>query len=110
MSAGRRADLPRRQAVRELVFTRDGHRCMLSNYGVGPCSGRLEMHELRKASQTSDGYTVDNGLTLCTEHNQWVERAGDVAHSLGLVIRRGDPEGLAAARRIARGITAERRR
>lgn len=110
ISRKRAAQIPARQAVREQVLARDGHRCMLSNYGVGPCSGRLEMHELRKASQASDTYTVENGLTLCSLHNQWVEDAPDVAWALGLVIRRGDPLGLAAERRLARGITVDRRR
>lgn len=109
ISRKRAAARDERAEIREQVFARDRHRCLLSTYGVGPCSGRLTPHHLRKEGQGGP-YTVDNLLTLCSIHNDWVEDVPDLAWALGLVVRRGDPPELAAARRLARGITAERRR
>lgn len=94
LSAKRRADLPRRAEVREAVFRRDGYRCRLADVeGAGPCFGRLEMHERRKASQLTDSYTVENGAALCSSHNARLESDADLARlarTLGLVLRRGD--------------------
>lgn len=103
ISARRRADLPRRAQVRDDVHARDGG-CLLEHYGIGPCGGRLELHELRKASQGDDTYTFDNGVSLCTVHNQWVEDNPTLAHLLGLVIRAGDNPADATARRQAHGL------
>ena len=50
------------------------------------------------------GYTVANGLTLCAGCNQWVEDEPVHAHSLGLVVRRGETHAQAAARRRVHGI------
>lgn len=103
ISARRRADLPRRARVRDDVHARDGG-CLLEQYGIGPCGGRLELHELRKASQGDDTYTAANGVSLCTIHNGWVEDNPLLAHVLGLVIRAGDDPADATARRRAHGL------
>lgn len=93
MSAKRRADLPRRKAVKQAVHERDGWRCLLAGVpGAGECFGRLEMHEVVKASQGKDTYTVENGRSLCSSHNGRLESDADLAAlgvELGLVYRRG---------------------
>lgn len=108
-SAKRAALRPTERAATQAMLARDGHKCMLSNYGVGPCSGRLTPHHLRKQSQGYD-WSLPNLLTLCTLHNEWVERAPDVAYALGLVVRHGDSHADAWARMARRGVTEDRRR
>lgn len=97
MSDKRRAAIPSRVEVRKAVLKRDGYRCRLRDVpGVGECMGELQMHEKLKASQGKDTYTVENGATLCSHHNTLIEtdaRVADIAHGLGLVIRRADRGG-----------------
>ena len=92
MSAKRRASLAARAEVKRLVHERDGWRCLLSTVPqAGPCFGRLEMHEVVKASQASNTYSVENGRSLCSSHNSRLESDADLARlavELGLVVRR----------------------
>lgn len=108
-SAKREALRPAELAATQAMLDRDGHRCLLSNYGVGPCSGRLTPHHLTKAWKGWD-WSLDNLATLCELHNGWVEDAPDVAWALGLVVRHGETTADAWARMAARGITSGRRR
>lgn len=97
-----------RAAVRAAVFERDGWRCWMAGRLFGspaserewwvPCHGGLTLHHLRKASQGGD-YSAENGITLCVRHNEWVEEAPTVAHTLGLVVRRGEAAADAAEKR-----------
>jgi hypothetical protein len=80
-----------RRAVREQVFERDGHMCVLkplvADGSVPPCRGKREtFHHLEKASAGGD-YTVENGVTLCAGHQVFVEDHPAEATGLGLVIR-----------------------
>lgn len=105
MSAARRAELVHRDAIREQVFTRDGHRCLLEHRPDlgGGCRGRLTPHHLQKASQGGP-YTLTNLVTLCGHHNGWVEDRPIVAHSVGLVVRAGETVALAWQRLRAAGL------
>lgn len=96
MSKKRRASLAERERVRLEVFERDGG-CMFTTYakghelpdGAGWCRGPLTPHHIRKASQ-GGAYTPENLTTLCAFHNGWVEDFPDLAHRMGLVLRRGE--------------------
>lgn len=101
--AGRRSRLPYRSARKEaaradefatraIVFARDGYRCRLDAHAAaGRCVGPLTPHHRRKAS-AAGAYSVDNLVTLCAQHNAWVEDHPRLARDLGLVVREGDPE------------------
>lgn len=84
---------PLHELVRNAVFVRDGHRCILLGSrvsGVPDCSGDLcTPHHLKKTSQ-GGRYENTNLVTLCQGHNSWVEDFPIMAHDLGLVCRRGD--------------------
>jgi hypothetical protein len=77
--------------VRDKVFRRDGHRCILGHRrDLPPCFGTpCTPHHLRKEKQ-GGSYSVGNLVTLCAGHNDWVEQEPDLAHSLGLVARHGE--------------------
>lgn len=105
--------------VREVVFARDGHRCVLQPWVGEPvphdvppdpddldghwyatvpgCYGPLTFHHRRKAS-SGGAYTPANGLTACLGHNRWIEDEPDAARALGgetpwwLVVTEGDAE------------------
>lgn len=77
-----------RAAVCAALFDRDDHRCQMpTTTNAGPCYGPLTPHHLVKAGQ-GGSYTLDNLVTLCAFHNDWVEDNPDLAVSAGLVIRR----------------------
>jgi hypothetical protein len=104
MSARREAELPDRERVRTAVFARDGA-CLLAGhpeYG-GVCRGHLTPHHLRKEGQ-GGAYALSNLVALCVWHNEWVELYPLVAHTLGLVIRRGELPEWAWARLRTRGL------
>lgn len=86
-SAKVEADLPRRAAVREAVFRRDGWTCRLATTtSAGPCFGPLTPHHVKKASAVG-AYSEENIVTLCAGHNTWVEDFPLAATALGLVQR-----------------------
>lgn len=107
------------RAVREAVFARDGHRCLLRDhvgavvstdpmYGarlveVPDCYGGLTFQHRRKAA-AQGAYTVANGCTLCLGHNYWVEDEPEAAKLVLplVVVREGDPEWEQLGRRAAR--------
>jgi hypothetical protein len=96
MSNKRKRLLPIRAEVRIKVFERDGYRCQLAHRIVdvpelGPCFGPLTPHHLKKEGQ-GGSYSESNLLSLCSSHNEWVEREPDVARSLGLVIKSWEDE------------------
>jgi hypothetical protein len=90
--------------VREVVFARDGHRCLLFS---SLCRGGPTFHHRRKAG-AGGAYTVENGATLCEFHNGHVEDnpdmyVGDGAFAyLRLVVREGDPDWEELGRRANR--------
>ncbi len=92
-SAKREAEAAERFVVRERVFARDGHQCVVPRLAalagvasavVGACFGPLTYHHLKKAS-AGGPYTVDNGASTCAFHNGWIEDHPYLARSLGLV-------------------------
>lgn len=98
VSKKRAADAPRRRAVRDAVFERDGD-CLLRSYRE--CYGPLTPHHLQKASQCG-AYDEENLIALCMGCNSYVEDEPDTAWALGLVVRAGDThEGVAERRRKA---------
>lgn len=92
MKAGRKGLTDEQRAIRQAVFDRDGHCQLRGVEGAGPCFGPLTPHHKRKASQGGK-YTLDELVALCSHHNSQIEADADLArlaHSLGLVVRRGD--------------------
>lgn len=92
------AAAPEHDIVRERVFARDRfcqvHHRGYGAYAVGRCSGPLTPHHRRKASDTG-GYTLENLVAVCAGHNVALEHDAGLARwarSVGLVVRRGDPE------------------
>lgn len=86
VSEAKRAAKPSEAQVRGEVFLRDGFKCRIAPLVPDvACWGRLTYHHLRKASQGGE-YTVENGLTACQLHNDWVEIEPIRAKELGLVL------------------------
>lgn len=108
-SEKRAALRPAEKEATAAMLDRDGHRCLLSNYGVGPCSGVMTPHHLEKQWKGWD-WSLRNLVTLCSLHNEWVESAPDVAWALGLVVRNGETQDDAWKRMAERGLTSGRRR
>lgn len=132
-SAKQDDDRARQADVREIVFARDGHRCVLDRfqghtwsdpapvsdaaddldadveYRVPRCSGRLTFGHRRKAS-AGGAYVAANGWATCVSHQGWIEDQPDAARSLGgetpwwLVLREGDPEWTSLGRKANVGV------
>lgn len=87
--------------VRSAVFARDGD-CLLRGFTMR-CGGGLEYHHRRKAS-SAGAFTVQNGATLCSLHNAYVEDHPALieAHHPYLIVRPSDPEWLELSARAAR--------
>ena len=100
-SARRRADKPPESKVKAAVFVRDELRCLMATDTETVCGGPLTYHHRRKAS-AGGAYIVENGATLCADHNVWVEDNPVTARRLGLVVREGDPEWQQLGRRANR--------
>lgn len=98
---------PLHTLVRGQVFARDGHRCLLADRSdTPPCFGvPLTPHHLRKSIH-GGRYELENLVTLCSFHNDWVEQWPVTAHDLGLVCRRGDTIEECWARMRAAGLVA----
>ena len=66
---GDKAQLKRwRNAFREGVFARDGHRCV--------CCGRpaVDAHHITdRHDLPNDGYAIENGISLCAWHHRLAE-------------------------------------
>lgn len=94
MSARRQAELPERAVVREAVIRRD-RTCQIAARGyLHTCWGPLTFHHRRKESDQG-AYSMDNGAAVCAAGNDAMESDPDLARwarSVGLVVRRGDPE------------------
>lgn len=88
-SARQRARIAARRPATLEVLERDGH-CRLRDMLVGhKCLGPLGPHHLHKQS-AGGGDDPEGMVALCSAANSWVENNPDLAHALGLVIRRGD--------------------
>lgn len=56
------------------------------------CNGQIEgMHELRKRSSGGSLTNRNNLVPACNWSNGWIENNPTTAHTLGLVVREGDP-------------------
>ncbi|HEY3484295.1 MAG TPA: hypothetical protein VGK49_02875 [Ilumatobacteraceae bacterium] len=88
MSAKRARLLKLRRAVRAEVLERDGFTCQARE--VLPdiaCEGRLDVHELVRRSQWSEGWLyAPNCKTVCRAHHEFVTARPEVGHAVGLVI------------------------
>lgn len=71
--------------VRDAVFERDDYTCQAPPEW-GSHFGPLTPHHLLKASQRGQ-YTVENLITLCAYHNEYVENYPRAAQKAHLVIR-----------------------
>jgi hypothetical protein len=114
VSAKRAAARDDAEPTVQIVYSRDGHRCVLAPdnramftlmvsgrrngklalaealSAVGKCAGQaLTPHHLRKAGQ-GGSWSPENLVTLCAAHNGWVENEPEKAHLLGLVIWAGE--------------------
>lgn len=86
-SAKRKAQNAVRRDVTEQVFERDGYVCRLaSKPETGPCFGPLTPHHLKKKS-AGGADSLANQVTLCAQHNSWVEDWPVKARELGMVVR-----------------------
>jgi hypothetical protein len=89
-SAKRQQEAKSNADIREQTFERDGWTCRLAGFTqLGPCMGPLTFHHKQKAS-AGGGYTVDNGITLCAQHNSAIEDFPLLARQLGMVKRSWD--------------------
>lgn len=93
MSAKKRRENAKHEAIRVRVFERDDWTCRAALHGVGgPCFGPLTPHHILKASQRGK-YEESNLVTLCAHHNDLIEQDADFAatmHRLGYVRRSGE--------------------
>jgi len=80
--------------ARRAALERDGHRCRATDYGLeGGCVGwlPLEVHHVRRRSQGGT-HDLDNLVTLCYGHHQWVTEHPTLAEFKGLAVRSGAVE------------------
>lgn len=100
VSAKRRAEGPARRAAVAAAAERDGYTCQAAPLvaSVDPknadCWGPLVGHEPLKRSQGGNPNDVDDVLTVCVWHNQWVELEPALAKRVGLTVspwERNDP-------------------
>lgn len=109
-----RRDRDAEDEIRQAVYARDRHRCLLEPMGrqhglttahvVPPCRGPLTPHHRRKAG-AGGSWSMENLVTLCAGHNGWVEDEPDDARDIfgtTLVVREGDPEWEELGRRAHR--------
>lgn len=85
-SAKHRADRARRDAVKRVVWRRDRGECQAKDRVPDVrCSGPKDPHEIIPRSAWSKGYLeVDNVITICRAHHDWVGDHPDLAHDVGL--------------------------
>lgn len=77
--------------VRSRVFLRDGGcrgRALIPDLS---CWGKLDPHHILRRSQGGQD-TLDNLVTLCRAHHDWVHAYPESSRNLGL-LRRPDPKG-----------------
>lgn len=88
ISAKRARLLRLRREVRAEVLERDGYTCQARE--VLPdiaCSGRLDVHELVRRSQWSEGWLyASNCVAVCRNHHRFVTTHPEVGHAVGLVV------------------------
>ena len=89
-SKKRRAENAERAAVREACFMRDQYRCQARGVLAGECSPGLECNEIIRRGQWRAGYLIlDNTVTLCPRHHQWVTEHPAEAESFPQFYKRG---------------------
>lgn len=67
--------------------------CQRITDGVLACQREPSgLHERRKRSSQGSVTMLANLMQACSPCNLWVEQYPEIAHSLGLVVRPGDPE------------------
>ncbi len=86
VSDKRRARLNLRRQTRNHVLQRDQYVCQ-ARHAPGDCAGVLDVHEKIRRSQWAAGiYDVDNCVTVCRRHHEWITGNPQAAHDLGLVL------------------------
>lgn len=84
ISKKRRREAKDRAAIRQAVFERD-QQCMARGVLDLDCWGVADCHEVIRRGQWGAGYLVlDNCLTLCRRHHEWVGLHPHEAVELGL--------------------------
>ncbi len=82
---GEVADEPFSEAVRKQIFERDGYHCVVC--GNGPANG-YEIHaDHIRPRQLGGSSTLENGQTLCSEHNLLKKTYGTYDFYAHLVLR-----------------------
>lgn len=95
---------PEQLIIRAVVFDRDVRCRLAGSLGTGPCFGtRMTPHHLRKAGQGGP-YSIENLVTLCANHNDWVEDFRPAAWTWGLVIGHGETPEWAWRRMVMFGL------
>lgn len=96
ISKKRRAALPERAKVRQVVLERDGYECQFwtkapvdamdwPNVPFACDRSQLDVHEIIPRSAWKDGWLVpENCVCLCRRHHEFVTDNPDLAHSIGL--------------------------
>lgn len=106
LSPSKRRERRKAQPVVDAMLRRDGWQCILRFHRsiAGDCMGPSTPHHLRKQNKRG-GWELDNLVTLCARHNDWVENdEPDLAHELGLVVRNGESVYAAWDRMVAAGL------
>ena len=86
ISKKRRLLLAERKRVREAVLERDKRQCQAKDLVPEVrCWGPLAVHEVKPRGRGGDWLSVDEGITLCAAHHQWVHEHSLKAEELGLL-------------------------
>lgn len=85
VSDRRRAERPARHDVVEAAGRRDGWRCRARELVGGPCAGPLDPHEIiPRSAWAADYLELDNIVTVCRRHHDWIGDNPTAAHDAGL--------------------------
>jgi hypothetical protein len=86
MSDKKRAEIPERAAVKEAVFERDSYQCRIAPFLPDiECGGELDAHEPQSRARGGDPLDVDQCVTACRRHHDWVHEHPAAAAALGLL-------------------------
>lgn len=75
-----------RQDAVARAMRRDGYRCQARDLVLDvACWGPLDGHEPLTRARGGDPYDVNQIVTVCRGHHEWIDREQDKAHALGLL-------------------------
>lgn len=85
-SEKRKAEKPRRDEVRRIVFERDGG-CQARGILPGRCWRVMDAHEVQSRGRRPGGHLdPENVITLCRGHHEWVTNHSEEAEALGFLL------------------------